>query len=110
MRGVISLTLDQQRGEVIITSKKKRDAILPKLKAAIESAGAELGVQKAPAAAPATTISTANADADADDDGDYLDDDAYFTSREGVQASLALPRPSPCSSEKEAGGAAQQAR
>lgn len=84
VRGVISLTLDQQRGEVIITSKKKRDAILPKLKAAIESAGAELGVQKAPAAAPATTISTANADADADDDGDYLDDDAYFTSREGV--------------------------
>ena len=100
VRGIISLTLDQRRGQILVTTKKKKKEIVPALIAAVGTAGATavlLG-QIGKSLPDASIFEKAGASHDSygnngggnengneDDEAGYLDSNDYFGGdREGV--------------------------
>jgi hypothetical protein len=88
VRGIISLTLDARRGQILVMTKKKSKEVLPLVHDAVRAAGARselLGqVGKKPVADPAGGPSAADygegGEVGVDENGasGYLDDEEYF--------------------------------
>ena len=91
VRGIISLTLDQRRGQILVTTKKKKKEIVPALIAAVGTAGAtavllgQIGkVQRNLPSSQAAVEKNKSKDdcggagGNEDDDAGYLDGNDYF--------------------------------
>lgn len=93
VRGIISLTLDQARSEILVTSKKKKRDIVPLLLEAVRAAGGKatlLGQIGRSNRDPKTEKhakrdASGDTDDDEEDDTGYLDSNDYFGGdRDGV--------------------------